>query len=67
MRIAGLIRAWRKDARLSIREAADRIGVDRGALYRLEKGESVNQATVLQLLHWAFGEKDSLSNLEEAA
>ena len=66
MRIADLIRAWRKDEELSIREAADRIGVDRGALYRLEKGESVNQATILQVLRWAFGEKDSLSKLEAA-
>jgi transcriptional regulator with XRE-family HTH domain len=65
MNFADMLRAWRHHQELSIREAAERIGIDRGALYRLEKGESVNQATILQVIRWSF-EKDSLSK-EEAA
>jgi transcriptional regulator with XRE-family HTH domain len=65
MNFADMLRAWRHHQELSIREAAERIGIDRGALYRLERGESVNQATILQVIRWSF-EKDSLSK-EEAA
>ena len=65
MNLADMLRAWRHHQELSIREAAERIGIDRGALYRLERGESVNQATILQVIRWSF-EKDSLSK-EEAA
>lgn len=52
MMIANLIRAWRHHEELSIREAAERIGIDRGALYRLEKGESVNQAALVIVWRW---------------
>lgn len=63
MNLADMLRAWRHHQELSIREAAERIGIDRGALYRLEKGESVNQATILQVLLWLFGDKDRLSEI----
>jgi len=63
MNLADMLRAWRHHQELSIREAAERIGIDRGALYRLEKGESVNQATILQVQLWVFHDKDSLSEI----
>lgn len=50
--IANLLRAWRHHEELSIRDAAERIGIDRGALYRLEKGESVNQTTLVSVWKW---------------
>lgn len=55
MMIAELITAWRHHNEMSIREAATRIGIDRGALYRLERGESVNQATFHQVLRFILG------------
>lgn len=52
MNLAEAIRAWRHHHELSIRGAAERIGIDRGALYRLEKGEAVNQVTLITVWRW---------------
>jgi transcriptional regulator with XRE-family HTH domain len=52
MNISDIIRAWRHHHELTIREAAERIGIDRNALYRIEHGESVNQATLFQMWRW---------------
>jgi transcriptional regulator with XRE-family HTH domain len=55
MNLADTLRAWRHHQELSIRDAAERIGIDRGALYRLEKGESVNQSTLVSVWRWLLG------------
>lgn len=52
MMIADLLRAWRHHEELSVREAAERIGIDRGSLFRLEKGEAVNQKTLVSVWRW---------------
>jgi hypothetical protein len=44
MKIADLLRAWRHHEELDIREAADRIGINRRGTV------PVNQATILQVL-----------------
>jgi hypothetical protein len=44
MKIADLLRSWRHHEELNIREAADRIGVNRRGTV------PVNQATILQVL-----------------
>ena len=41
---------------LSLREAAELIGIDRNALYRLEGGEAVNTRSFLRLMNWLFPE-----------
>jgi transcriptional regulator with XRE-family HTH domain len=65
MNLADMLRLWRRHNDLSIREAAARIGIDRSALHRFERGEAVNQATILQVITWSFRENDILS--KEAA
>jgi len=57
MNIAKLLRAWRHHEELSIREAATRIGIDRSSLYRIERDEPVNQATILNVLRWILAEE----------
>jgi transcriptional regulator with XRE-family HTH domain len=52
MNVAKVIRGWRSDERLSLRQAADCIGIDYNALWRLEKGESVNQGTLITIWRW---------------
>jgi transcriptional regulator with XRE-family HTH domain len=52
MNLADTLRAWRHHHELSIRDAAERIGIDRGALYRLEKGEHVNHPTLMSIWRW---------------
>jgi transcriptional regulator with XRE-family HTH domain len=37
--LAGLIRAARKERKLTIQEVADRAGISRGLLPRIEKGD----------------------------
>jgi DNA-binding XRE family transcriptional regulator len=64
--LAHMVQCWRRRHDMSLSQAAELIGVDRGALHRLEKGDSVNQSTVLQILRWSFDEKDTLSKSEAA-
>jgi transcriptional regulator with XRE-family HTH domain len=52
MNLADAIRAWRHHHELSIREAAERIGIDRSALHRLEKGEELSRANAFTVVRW---------------
>lgn len=54
MNLANIIRAWRHHEELTLDEAAGRIGIDRNALYRLEHGKAVNQASLATVLRWAL-------------
>jgi transcriptional regulator with XRE-family HTH domain len=46
------MRAWRHHHQLTLSGAAERIGIDRNAMYRIEKGEAVNQETITTLWRW---------------
>lgn len=52
MMLAELFDSWRHDRRLSIREAAKMIGVGAATLYRFEKGEPIEGATLAKILRW---------------
>lgn len=49
------LRAWRHHEELTLTEAAERIGIDRNSLWRLEKRETVNQATLITIWQWLLG------------
>jgi transcriptional regulator with XRE-family HTH domain len=53
--LAEVIYAWRRFNDLSVLKAAERIGVDRAALYRLERCEHVNQAALVKIGRWLIG------------
>lgn len=56
MNIATVIQAWRKREELTIRQAAERIGIDRNSLYRLECGKSVRLDSLAALMRFLFNE-----------
>ena len=52
MNISDVVTGWRKHNKLSIRKAAEVIGIDKNALFRMEQGKPVNQAALLQVWRW---------------
>lgn len=64
--LAHMVHSWRRRQDMTLSEAADRMGIDRGALHRLEKGEPVNQATTFQLWRWMMSERQDVLLKETA-
>lgn len=62
MRIAYLLRLWRRQNRLTLRIAAGRIGIHPSTLARLERGEQMHGATLATLLVWLMGREESSGN-----
>jgi len=52
--IADVVKTWRRMNGLSLREASEKIGIDRNALYRLEDGKPVNMRSFAKVLRWLF-------------
>jgi hypothetical protein len=52
MRIAELLRAWRHHEEMSVREAADRIGIPWSTYARVEKGYPMSGETLAVIWRW---------------
>lgn len=62
MRLAQLLRLWRRQNRLTLRIAAGKIGVHPSTLARLERGEQMHGATLATLLVWLMGREEPSGN-----
>jgi transcriptional regulator with XRE-family HTH domain len=52
MRIAELLRAWRHHGEMSIREAAERVGIPWTTYQRVEQGHPMSGKTLALILRW---------------
>ena len=52
MRIAELLRAWRHHGEMSVRDAAERIGIPWSTYQRVEKGRPMSGETLAVILRW---------------
>lgn len=59
MRLASLMKAWRHRHEMSIREAAERLGVPASTYAGIEKGRGVSGETLAHVMRWLL-EPDSL-------
>ena len=57
-RLAELLRGWRWDSKLSVREAAEMIGLTAATYSRLERGEMVDGNTLSTVIRWLLERKD---------
>lgn len=56
MNLQQLLVAYRQVHRLSVREAAKKIGVSYNALWRFENGKEINTKSLARILRWLFEE-----------
>lgn len=56
MKLTELVKAWRYRNELSLREAAEIIGVSYVSLQRFEQGETESGPTLLAILKWAMSD-----------
>jgi len=54
VRIANLLKAWRHHEELSIREAAERIGIPASTLAGIEGGRSMSADTLAVIWRWTM-------------
>jgi transcriptional regulator with XRE-family HTH domain len=59
MRIAYLLTAWRHHEHLSVREAAERVGIPPSTLLGIEKGGAMSSESLVVIRRWML-ESDSL-------
>jgi transcriptional regulator with XRE-family HTH domain len=52
MRIAELLKAWRHHHEMSLREAAERLGIPPSTYARVEKGYPMSGETLAVILRW---------------
>jgi DNA-binding XRE family transcriptional regulator len=52
MRIAELLRGWRHHEEMSVREAAERVGIPPSTYQRVEKGYPMSGETLAVVLRW---------------
>jgi len=52
MRIAELLRGWRHHEEMSVREAAERVGIPPSTYQRVEKGYPMSGETLDVVLRW---------------
>lgn len=56
MRIAELLRAWRFHQEMSVREAAERVGIPGSTYARIEKGYPMSGETFTVILRWMLAD-----------
>jgi transcriptional regulator with XRE-family HTH domain len=56
MKLGEVIRRWRRNSDVGLREAAREIGVSHGTLSRIERGEEMDAKTLVKILAWLFSE-----------
>ena len=56
MKLAELVKSWRHRNEMSMREAADEIGISHVVLRKFEMGETVSGPTLLAIMRWMLAE-----------
>jgi transcriptional regulator with XRE-family HTH domain len=56
MQLGDVLRKWRRQSDIGLREAARTIGVSHGTLARIEKGEKMDGDTLAKILVWLMSE-----------
>jgi transcriptional regulator with XRE-family HTH domain len=56
MKIADVVRSWRLLEKMSLRDTAELIGIDRSALYRMESGRPVSASNLAAVVRWLLSE-----------
>lgn len=56
MRIAEFLRAWRTEEKLTLTDAAERLGVPFYTIHKLEKGSGPNGDTLAAILRYMLSE-----------
>jgi transcriptional regulator with XRE-family HTH domain len=56
MKLAEAITSWRHYERLSLRDAAYRIGIDKSSLLRLEQDKPINEKNFAIVLRWLLSD-----------
>jgi predicted DNA-binding protein (UPF0251 family) len=56
MKVAEAVRSWRLLEKLTVRDAAERIGIDRSVLHRLESGHPVSASNLAAVVRWLLSE-----------
>lgn len=51
-----VVHGWRKYCGLTIRDAAERIGIDKSAFLRLENGKPLNEKNLAAVMTWLLKE-----------
>ncbi len=59
MKLGEILKGWREDRGLTLKEAASRMGVSLPTLSRIEHGEQMDGETLAKLLVWVLQEKGS--------
>lgn len=54
MPLARMVAQWRVTERLTLREAADKLGICYNALRRFERGELINADTFSKIIQWSI-------------
>ncbi len=52
MRVAELLKAWRHHQELSVREAAERVGIPASTYAGIEKGRAMSSETLAVIWRW---------------
>lgn len=58
MKLGEVLRRWRRMSDLTVREAADQIGVPFATLSRVEQGEQMEGRTLAKILCWLLSRED---------
>jgi transcriptional regulator with XRE-family HTH domain len=56
VRIGRLLLSWRHHEEMTIREAADRLGMPASTFARIEKGHAPDSRTLAMILRWVLEE-----------
>jgi transcriptional regulator with XRE-family HTH domain len=56
MKLAELLRKWRKMSDLSVRDVANQIGLKVATYSRIERGYPMDAATLVKVMAWMFSE-----------
>lgn len=67
LRLAQVIRKWRLSSDIGLEECADMIGINYKALYRLERGASVDMQSTVKIITWLMAEIDATTHRTDGA
>ena len=62
MRLGMLLRLWRRRQCLTLRAAAERVGIHPSTLARVEQGEQMHGETLATILLWVLGREERPAN-----
>lgn len=54
-----MLKKWRFMSELSLREAAEEMGISTPTLSRIERGDSMDGTTLVKILHWLLDDRSA--------